>query len=111
MMFRKSGKSVIAGSLLLLSGAALAGPPGPPTASVPAPYPIGPVEVTVLPPSEATKNRLIVDADTRPLIINLYASTTRVAVKESVRTLPGLPEEHTQTYSFKQAIDLPKPPQ
>jgi hypothetical protein len=111
IMLRKTGKSAIAAGLLVLSGAALARPPGPPTVSIPVPYPVGPVEATVLPPSEATNNRLIVDVTTRPLIVNLYASTTRVAVKESVRTLPGLPDEHTQTYSFKQAIDLPKPPQ
>ena len=109
-MLCQSRKISIAGALLLVSCAASAGPPGPPTLSIPLPGPLGPVDLTVLPPSEATNNRLIVDVDSRPLIINLYASTTRVAAKESVRTLPGLPDKHTQTYSFKEAVDLPKPP-
>lgn len=110
-MLCNSKRISIAGALLLLSGIASAGPAGPPTLSIPLPKPLGPVDLTVLPPSEATDNRLIVDVNSPPLIINLYASTTRVAAKESVRTLPGLPDQHTQTYSFKEAIDLPKPPQ
>ena len=72
------------------------------------PGPLGPsADVTVRAPSSDTNNRLIVDAWTRPLVVNAYVSSKRVAAKESVRTLPGLPEPHTRTYSFKQAVDLP----
>ena len=56
---------------------------------------------TVMTPSAETKNRLIVDVNTRPLDINLFASTTRVASKQTITYPAG------SYHSFKEAVDLP----
>ncbi|HZP14150.1 MAG TPA: hypothetical protein VFB36_17165 [Nevskiaceae bacterium] len=64
---------------------------------------LGPVTIT--PPSDADGQRLIVDVDTRPLDVNLYAGATRVASKQSITYPAGT------YYSFKEAVDLPGLPE